>query len=121
MEHIKQINSLRGCEGMKKTFSLSLILVTLAMSVAGAEIHRITLFQPSVVNGSELKAGHYKLEYSDRKATLSHGKNVIEAAVRIETVNEKFASTSVRYRNSDGKYYVSEIRIGGTKTKLIFD
>jgi len=28
---------------------------------------------------------------------------------------------SVKYQNGDGKYRVQEIRLGGTKTKLVFD
>jgi len=36
-------------------------------------------------------------------------------------VDKKYATTSVRYANGDGKYQIREIRLGGTKLKLVVD
>ena len=41
--------------------------------------------------------------------------------MKVETAEEKFGSTSVRYQNGDGKYRIQEIRLGGTKTRLVFN
>lgn len=93
----------------------------MALAVASAaDSYRVTLFQPSVVNGKELKAGEYKVTVQDNKATISQGKNSIEAPVKVEATDAKFSSTSVRYTNGDGKYNVQEIRLGNTRTKLVF-
>ena len=50
---------------------------------------------------------------------MKSGKTSVETSVKSEQVDTKFGSTSVRYNNGDGKYTVTEIRIGGTNTKLI--
>ena len=102
---------------MTKKIILSFATLALALS---AETHRITLFETTVLNGKELKPGEYKVEVKDSKAVVSRGKERVESAVRVETSDAKFGSTSVRYANGDGKYNLREIRVGGTKTKLVF-
>jgi hypothetical protein len=52
---------------------------------------------------------------------MRSGKKTAEAAVEVQTADEKFSSTSVKYQNGDGKYRILEIRLGGTKTKLLFN
>lgn len=103
---------------MKKVL---LSFATLALAVASAaSSYRITLFQPSIVAGTELKPGDYKVTLKDNKAIISSGKTSVEANVTSETADAKFSSTTVRYSNGDGKYRVQEIRLGGTNTKLVF-
>ena len=105
---------------MTKKFLLS--FGTLALAIASAaSSHKITLFQPSLVNGTELKPGDYKVTLKDNKAVITSGKTSIEANVKTETADSKFSSTTVRYTNGDGKYRVQEIRLGGTTTKLVFE
>jgi hypothetical protein len=103
---------------MKKTL-FAFAIVTLA--VADAETYSVKFFHPSVVNGIELKPGEYRVDVNDGKAVISRGKQTAESAVRVETADSKFGSTSVKYQNGDGKYRLSEIRFGGSKTKLVFD
>ncbi len=100
---------------------LLLGFATLALVTASAASHRITLFQPSVVSGTELKPGEYKLELSDNKVVIKRGKQTVEASVKVENADAKFSSTSVRYANGDGKLRIQEIRLGGTSTRLVFD
>ncbi|MBY0507422.1 MAG: hypothetical protein K2X03_26145 [Bryobacteraceae bacterium] len=102
---------------MTKKIILSFATLALALS---AETHNITLFQPTVLNGKELKPGDYKLELKDSKAVISHGKESVEAAIRVENADAKFGATSVRYTNGDGKFNLKEIRLRGTKTKVVF-
>jgi major membrane immunogen (membrane-anchored lipoprotein) len=92
-----------------------------ALSIANAASYRVTLYHESIVNGTTLKPGDYKLEVGDNQAVISKGKQKVEAPVKIETAENKFSSTSVRYQNGDGKYKVIEIRLGGTNQKLVFD
>ena len=104
---------------MKK---LMVFLTAAAMSIAAAaESYKVTLFQESIVNGSTLKPGDYKVVVAGDKATITLGKNKVEAPVKVETADSKFSATSVRYQNGDGKYRVKEIRLGGTTTKLVFE
>jgi hypothetical protein len=100
---------------------LFLALVTLGMAVASAApSYKITLFQPSIVAGKELRPGDYKIELKEGSAVLSKGKESVEAQVKTEASATKFAGTSVRYMNGDGKYRIAEIRLGGTTTKILF-
>lgn len=104
---------------MKKVL-FTFAVMGLAVASA-ADTYRVTLFQPSVVGGKELKPGEYKVTVDGGKATISQGKNnSVETAVKVESADTKFASTSVRYMNGEGKYKVQEIRLGNTKTKLVF-
>ena len=96
--------------------SIGLVAISLAFASA-ATTYKVTFFQPSVINGTELKAGEYKVEVNNDKAVLWQGKSSTEVPVKVETTEQKNRATAVRY--SDGSK-VQEIRIGGTKTKLVF-
>jgi hypothetical protein len=100
---------------------VSISFATFALAVASAaSSHRVTLYQNSIINGTELKPGDYKIELKDNKAVISNGRQSVEAPVTAETNDSKFPSTTVRYRNGDGKYHLQEIRLRGTNTKLVF-
>jgi len=103
---------------MTKKFMLAFAAAAM-MVVSAAEKHNITLFQPSVVNGTELAPGEYRMELDGDKLTLSKGKQKVETSVKTEQADAKFSSTSVRYANADGKFKVQEIRLGGTNRKLV--
>ena len=104
---------------MKKLF---VTFAVLALSIAAhAKTYDVKLFQPSLVNGVELKPGSYKMEVEDSKIMIKAGREVVEANITVENTEEKFKSTSVRYKNGDGKYRVSEIRLGGTNMKIVLN
>ena len=100
---------------------LVLCFATASLAIGGAASYNITLFQPTTINGKELKEGDYKLELNDHTAVIRQGKTAVEADVKPETVDRKYASTSVKYVVTNGKNNVQEIRLGGTKTKLVFE
>lgn len=92
------------------------------LSIATAETYKVTLYQPSLVKGTELKPGNYKLDVKDNKVTILSGKKAAaEAAIKVESDAQRFNSTTVRYANSNGKLAIQEIRIGGTNTRLVFN
>ena len=91
------------------------------LAVVSAAQHRVTLFEESVVNGTTLKPGEYKLVVEGGKAMLSRGKQSVEAPVSVQKSDAKFSSTSVRYSVTAGTHSVQEIRLGGTDTKVVFD
>jgi hypothetical protein len=93
--------------------------VLVIAAVASAKSYPITLFEPSVIGGMELKPGDYTLELRDEKVVIRKGKQVCEAPVKVETADSKYASTRVRYSNGDGKYHIREIHLGGTTMKLM--
>ena len=103
---------------MKKVI-LSFATFALALASA-AETHRITLYQDAVINGKQLKAGDYKMQIDGSKAVISKGKESVEANVTVESNDAKFSQTAVRMANAEGKFLVKEIRVGGTKTKVVF-
>ncbi len=96
-----------------------LITILGLAAIASAKSYSITLFEPSLIGGTELKPGEYTLELKDQKVVLHKGKESCEAAVKVENADSKYASTTVRYSNGDGKYHVQEIHLGGTNMRLV--
>lgn len=103
---------------MWKRYVVVFLVVALA---AWAKTYTVTLFQPSLVAGAELKPGDYQLDLQDGKVIIKSGKQKVEAAVKVENAESKFSSTSVRYASAEGKSRIQEIRLGGTNLKLVFD
>ncbi len=91
------------------------------MVFASVKSYTVTFFEPTMIGGTELKAGDYKFELQDQKIVIKHGKETAEATVKVETGNSKYASTPVRYGNADGKNKVEEILVGGTNMKLVLN
>jgi hypothetical protein len=104
---------------MVKRFVLAFAI--LGVAVASAETYRVTLSQPSKLSGKVLKAGDYRLNVESSKVTIVRGKESVEVPVKVETVAQKYDNTAVRYTGTGDAVTVTEIRIGGTKTKLVFD
>ncbi|MGA2592094.1 MAG: hypothetical protein ABSH32_19455 [Bryobacteraceae bacterium] len=104
---------------MKKAMLFVCLLA--GMAIASTKSFTVTLFEPSVVGSTELKAGDYKFEVQDQKIVIKHGHETTEATVKVETGDTKYSSTTVRYANADGKNKVQEIRVGGTNMKLVLD
>jgi hypothetical protein len=104
---------------MLKKFVLAFAVLAVALatagSVPGTRTYTINLIQPAVVNGTELKAGEYRLSVETTKVTLTKGKQTIEVPAKVETVEQKFDTTAIRYT---GKI-IAEIRVGGTKTRIV--
>ena len=104
---------------MFKRFVLAFAILGLA--AASAATYRVTLSQPSKVEGKQLKAGEYRLNVENSKLTIVNGKQSVEVSVKVQTGDTKFESTAVRYSGTGDKVSITEIRIGGTKTKLLFE
>lgn len=101
--------------------NITLLLLAAGLAVAAGSTYKVTLFQPSVVAGTELKPGDYKLELQGTRVAIKSGKQVVETDVKVETADTKFSTTTVRYESGEGKFKVQEIRLGGTKTRLLFN
>ena len=97
------------------------IFMVAGLAIASARSYTVNLFQPTMVGATELKPGEYKVEVNDQTAVIRQGKVRTESQVKVEESDTKFDTTVVRYVNSaDGKVRIQEIRLGGTKTRLVF-
>jgi hypothetical protein len=45
----------------------------------------------------------------------------VEVPVKIQTGEKKFDTTAIRYTGNGDKVSIKEIRLGGTKTTLLFE
>jgi len=91
----------------------------LALALASAKTYTINLFEPAKVGNTELKAGTYRVEVMDQKAIIRSGKIESQVAVKVESAQNKYNTTSVVYSGSEGMRQVREIHLGGTNTKLV--
>ena len=96
------------------------VLMTAVAAMASSKSYTVNLLAPATFGGVELKPGEYKVEVNDQTAVIRSGKIRGESAVRVENVENKFDTTSVRLDHATGKPKIQEIRVGGTKTKLVF-
>jgi hypothetical protein len=103
---------------MIKRFVLAFAILGLA--AASAATYRVTLTQPSKVEGKQLKAGEYRLNVADSKLTIVGAKQSVEVPVQVKNGETKFDSNSIRYTGTGDAVKIQEIRLGGTKTTLLF-
>ena len=104
-------------------FTKTLItFVVAALSVVGAATFPVSLIEPTVVNGKELKAGDYQLDVKDKSVVIVKGKKQqVEAPVKIESTSQKYDRTQVLYNENKGKFSIKQIELGGTSTRLTFE
>ena len=100
---------------MIKKLLFAFSAVALAV-VSAAGSYRVSIFNKTSIGGSQLNPGDYKVEVKENKAIFLQGKKSFEAPVEVQTSQEKFGATSVKYVNGA----IQEIRLGGTNTKLVF-
>jgi hypothetical protein len=93
----------------------------LLITAAAKETFQVTLFQPSIVGGTELEPGDYRVTVDAERVVFKKGRKTVEASAKIESGDEKYKSTTVRYDNGDGKYRLAEIKLGGTNQRLVFN
>ncbi len=99
---------------------LLLSLIAFAgMALSAGKSYTVKLYEPAMVGTTELKAGEYRVEVMDQKAVIKGGKVQKEADVKVETSDTKYDTTTVRL-STGSKPQIQEIRLGGTKTKLVF-
>src|SRR3954451_5118603 len=103
---------------MNRKLVLSVIAFA-GMALAAGKSYTIKLYEPAMVGGTELKAGEYRVAVMDQKAVIKSGKVQKEVPVKVENADSKYDTTTVRL-SSGAKPQIQEIRLGGTKTKLVF-
>ena len=104
-----------------KLNKLVVCLGTVALAIASAATrYNFVLNNPAVLMGQELPSGDYRVEVNGDKAMVRGGKMAVEAPVKVEVGSTKYGDTMVRYISENGKNRLSEIMVGGTKSKLVF-
>ncbi len=98
---------------------IAVAFLTLALAVASAKSYTVNVVRPTFLAGAELKAGEYRLEVNGDKILLINGVKVVQASVKVENTTEKNGSTTLRMEDQNGKLTITEIRLGGTNTKLV--
>ncbi len=98
-----------------------LTVLTTCLSVAlAAERFKINFVYPTYVGETQLKPGKCRLTLDGDKAIFEQGRKKLEVSVKIETVENTYRQTTLRYRVEGEKYTISEIGLGGTNRKLVF-
>ena len=100
---------------------LAIAFVLAAGSIPKVATYQFTLYRPAAVNGSVLQPGSYKVFVRDAVAfvTAQDG-HVVQAPVKIETAPTKFETSSLTIDGQGSNAVLSEIGLGGSKTKLLF-
>lgn len=99
---------------------IRIALAALTLGAVGqAATYHVTLLKPTVVAGTELKPGDYKVEVNKDSVVISHGKQSVETKVKTESVDKKYDTNTVKYVRDGEKLKLQEIGIGGTKTRLV--
>ncbi len=101
-------------------FALFALVAAIAGTVpATGPSYSVKLLRPSIVKGTELKEGDYRVNLGKDSVTIVSGKISVEVPAKIENAESKFTNTAVRYTEESGKSKIAEIRFGGTKTKVV--
>lgn len=91
------------------------------MAFASTKSFSVTFAEPTMIGGTELKAGDYQCQLQNQTLVLKHGRDIAQATVKVETVDRKFTATSVSVDKANGASTVHEIEVGGTHTKLVLE
>ena len=110
---------------MLTKFVLAFTILALAAGMAGTvpakTSHKVTLAHPAVVLGTQLKAGAYRLDVSAGTVTFTLGKESHTIPAKIETNKIWYTTDQVQYDKVGDRDTISEICLGGTKTRLVFN
>jgi hypothetical protein len=93
---------------------------------ATAMANTISLPYAGTLGGKQVAAGHYKITWEHHSptatVTLADGRKLVATAEgKVEERSTKFARNMVVYTTqSDGSQVITEIRLGGTNTAIVF-
>lgn len=111
---------------MKTTIICLTLLAAFLLMVTPASAdksYNINLSQASRIGNTEIKAGDYKLVVDAPKVRLVEMRSgkAIDLEAKIQTGEEKFNTTAVHAKTVDGVTKIVEIKLGGSKTSIVFD
>jgi len=88
--------------------------------VAQAADRRMTFLDPFVIAGTKLNPGEYKVQVDGDKVKIYSTRQSVETTAKVENGGEKYRTNSLKYENGDGPHRITEIRLGGTTTRIVF-
>jgi hypothetical protein len=103
----------------KAAVTLASLFLLAALATANAKTYSVELFEPSVVAGTQLKAGTYQIDVMDSSIVIKGGETPITVPAKLEKAGAKYPATTVRYQVSGGKMEITQIRLGNTNLKLV--
>ena len=94
------------------------LLGTFALAIASAaSTYHVTVAQQAVLGSTQLKPGDYKIEVTGDKAVVKVAGKPVEADVKVENGDQKFAYTSIEL---DDSKHIKAIHVQGTHSTLVF-
>ena len=107
-------------------FLVAFSILALVAGIAGnipakGPTAHVTLSKPAVVNGKALKPGDYRLIIGPGKVTFVIDKESMEIPAKVEMDQKKFDQNQVQYEGAGAQTTISEICLGGTKMRLVFN
>ena len=111
---------------MLTKFIVAFSILALVAAIAGTvpvkgPTHKVLLTQPALVGGTALKAGEYRLSVRNGTVTFTLGKDTHEIPAKVETNGTKYFTDQVQYEKDRDQVKISEICLGGTTTRLVFN
>ena len=103
----------------KAAVTFASLFLLAALATANAKTYYVDLIEPSVVAGTELKAGTYGIDVMDSSIVIKRGKILITVPAKLERADTKYPATSVRYEVSGGKREIKQIKLGNTNLKVV--
>jgi hypothetical protein len=100
-----------------------LVCAFAGLAVASAKTYTIEVSHATTIGQAQLLPGEYRVHVEGSKVVFKDNENrtVAETGVKIVTAAKKFEQTSVETRTTSGKTIIEDIRLGGTKTKLVLN
>jgi len=114
---------------MKTILRLLALVIVAGMCNGGAyadeaKSYKVVLSSLYKVGNTEFQPGDYKVTVDGSKkvrfTAIKTGKTT-EVEAKVESADSKFDHTAVTSKRVDGVTRLSEIQIGGSKTKIAFD
>lgn len=90
------------------------------LALASAKSYDVKMYEPAQAGNTELKAGDYQVSVEGQNAKIKIGKTETQLPVKVESADNKYNVTSVKYVTVNGKRQIQEIHLGGSKTRLVF-
>src|SRR5690349_18838072 len=108
---------------MKKILAVAALAISTltAGSVPTSKTYEITLSSPAKAGTVDLKAGRYKLKIEGANAVFIDSKQKsLSTPVTVKDGDKKFDDTRVHSQKQGNVEAITEIDLGGSKTKLGF-
>ncbi len=106
--------------------SLTVSVAVLLLVASSALASTFNVPYSATMGGAQIEAGNYRITWEEGSlgvtVTVAQGKNVVATAKgRLESRSTKYQRNMVVYStNSDGSQSISELRVGGTNTAIVF-